>query len=99
MSVKVSASLNAGRVLLVEVRRDLRRAIAQLDREDRVPVDLLERLLAPLPPAIHGQRETLPLKRLDEEVGDRALLRVVVQQLGIGGAMTTAVWGDRAGLR
>ena len=51
----------------------------------RVPLDLFQRLLPPLPPAIDRQREPISLKRLDQEVGDRALLGVGVEQLGVGG--------------
>ena len=64
--------------------RDRARAVAQLDRQHRVPVHFLERLLAPLTAAIDGEREAFPLKRFDQEVGHR-LLRVAAQEIGVRG--------------
>jgi len=56
-------------------------------------VHLFERVLPPLTPAIDGERETLAPKRLDQEIGDRPLLRGPTDEIGVPVAMTTAVFG------
>ena len=58
--------------------------VADFYRLPRLPLDFFERFLAPLPPAVHRQREAIALKRLDQHVGNRPRLRVAVEQFGVG---------------
>jgi hypothetical protein len=67
-----------------QLRGDIRCAVAQLDRQHRVPMHLVERLFPPLPPPIDGQGKAFTLERLDQQVGDRLLLRLAVEELRIG---------------
>ncbi len=59
--------------------------VAHFHRQQRVPPHFFQRFFAPLPPAIDCQRETIALKRLDQHVGDRSLLRVAVEQFSVRG--------------
>ena len=55
---------------------DVLGAIAQLERQPRVPGQFLERFLPPLTAAIDRELESVARERLHQEVGDRRALFV-----------------------
>ena len=70
---------------LQDGRAHLLGPVHELQRQHRVPAQLLERLLPPLTPAIDGELEAIPMKRLDEKVRDRRRRPPVVQKIRIRG--------------